>query len=722
MALEQLGNYVSADVSYAPGGQQIKDGYTYLYKAIPHSGYTEYIIYLIPYIVEENGLIYYAFERYSIDDDKDVERQLERAPAKVEQKAKGKTTSEVYEYMNEPAVNVYFDVQTFITCVTMAVAGKALYDKLNSNPDTMTSLSIAAGKACNKFLIAVAAFNGNFNFAPQSVEAAELRDITNTFEDEIELYMDEEEIDVLIEALDANDEETIEEILAGIQGENDDYSKATKEQPPQDPLIIDLGVSGIELCTLADGVNFDLDNNGFAEKTAWIGTEDGFLAYDRNGNGMIDNGGELFGDRVMLSDGSVSESGFEALAELDDNEDGLINSADDCYAVLKVWTDANHNGISDEGELKGLAEQGVISVSLEHTENNVVDAATGTRVADTADVVMNIEGTAVTTVVSEFWFPADLSDTTQGDTVTTGNIPDLMQAIAEDETGELYMLFDMFGEADEIHMKRYYLKQILYFVAGAGDIAPDSRGGNIDARDLKVIEEFMGREFSGVGGSNPNTNAAAILADVYEGIENKYYNYVNMYSSLGGYLTQVFETEDEEGNIVLNLGFINYFIESRMDAGIDMDMLIYDLGVYLKGYDEINGSSYYGQYSSHYSGLSAHCAEVVALTESGITYIGMDEEQRFKGNERNEFIFGGGGNDYLYGAAGNDIISGGIGDDRMEGDEGDDTYIIHAGCGNDMVMDYMGNNVLRFTDDIMPEDISVVITGREDVRLEICET
>ena len=113
-----------------------------------------------------------------------------------------------------------------------------------------------------------------------------------------------------------------------IQEESGNYEKTGKAQPLRDPLIIDLGESGIELRSLEHGVNFDLDNNGFAEKTAWIGTEDGFLALDRNGNGSIDNGGELFGDQVILKDGSKSESGFEALAELDDNGDGIIDNID----------------------------------------------------------------------------------------------------------------------------------------------------------------------------------------------------------------------------------------------------------------------------------------------------------------------------------------------------------------------------------------------------------
>lgn len=99
---------------------------------------------------------------------------------------------------------------------------------------------------------------------------------------------------------------------------SDGANEAGLKQPPRDPLVIDLGKKGIELTNVDGRVHFDLDKNGFSEKTAWIGTEDGFLALDRNGNGIIDDGGELFGDQVDLA-GRLAASGFEALKQLDDN-------------------------------------------------------------------------------------------------------------------------------------------------------------------------------------------------------------------------------------------------------------------------------------------------------------------------------------------------------------------------------------------------------------------
>lgn len=87
---------------------------------------------------------------------------------------------------------------------------------------------------------------------------------------------------------------------------NDRYGDSGKTPAPRDPLIIDLGKKGIELTNVENGVHFDIDKNGFAEKTAWTDGEDGFLVLDRNGNGFIDDGGELFSDQVVMKNGEIS--------------------------------------------------------------------------------------------------------------------------------------------------------------------------------------------------------------------------------------------------------------------------------------------------------------------------------------------------------------------------------------------------------------------------------
>ncbi len=85
------------------------------------------------------------------------------------------------------------------------------------------------------------------------------------------------------------------------------------------PLVVDLDGDGIETLGTDAGVYFDHDDNGFLEKTGWVGKDDGLLVRDINNNGKIDDGTELFGDNSVLSNGVKAFNGFEALADLDTN-------------------------------------------------------------------------------------------------------------------------------------------------------------------------------------------------------------------------------------------------------------------------------------------------------------------------------------------------------------------------------------------------------------------
>jgi Ca2+-binding RTX toxin-like protein len=133
-----------------------------------------------------------------------------------------------------------------------------------------------------------------------------------------------------------------------------------------DPILLDLNYDGVHLSWLAaqgaadiaeSHVYFDLNSDGFAERTGWASAADGFLALDLNGNGKIDNGSELFG--------SSTQDGFTALRSLDTNGDNQITSADTNYADLVIWQDRNQNGVSDAGELSTLADRSIVSIRLD---------------------------------------------------------------------------------------------------------------------------------------------------------------------------------------------------------------------------------------------------------------------------------------------------------------------------------------------------------------------
>ncbi len=154
---------------------------------------------------------------------------------------------------------------------------------------------------------------------------------------------------------------------------NDLYLQARRWQPPRDPLVLDLDGDGIDAVGIAGNspILFDHDADGVRTGTGWIKPDDGFVVLDRDGNGLIDSGRELFGDETLLANGSKAPNGYAALAQHDSNGDGRIDSADAVYGQLRIWQDANQDGISQTGELHHLAELGIASIGVQGTQANV---------------------------------------------------------------------------------------------------------------------------------------------------------------------------------------------------------------------------------------------------------------------------------------------------------------------------------------------------------------
>ncbi|WP_284427769.1 calcium-binding protein, partial [Acidovorax sp. SUPP1855] len=156
------------------------------------------------------------------------------------------------------------------------------------------------------------------------------------------------------------------------------YRDARNWTTPRDPLVLDLDGDGIEAVGIdpARPILFDHDGDGTRNATGWIAGDDGLVVLDRNGNGVIDSGRELFGDQTLKPVGSngraqTHANGYEALAAEDGNGDKVIDANDAVYSQLRVWKDANQDGVSQAGELHTLADLGIARIGVAGTASNV---------------------------------------------------------------------------------------------------------------------------------------------------------------------------------------------------------------------------------------------------------------------------------------------------------------------------------------------------------------
>ncbi|WP_234385165.1 calcium-binding protein, partial [Paracidovorax avenae] len=156
------------------------------------------------------------------------------------------------------------------------------------------------------------------------------------------------------------------------------FNSSRSWAPPRDPLVLDLDGDGIEAIGIdpARPILFDHDGDGTRNATGWIKGDDGIVVLDRNGNGLIDSGRELFGDQTLregaqAGQGMFYANGYEALAGQDGNGDGVIDAADTAYGQLRIWKDVNQDGISQAGELHTLSDLGIARLNVKGQRSSI---------------------------------------------------------------------------------------------------------------------------------------------------------------------------------------------------------------------------------------------------------------------------------------------------------------------------------------------------------------
>ena len=178
-----------------------------------------------------------------------------------------------------------------------------------------------------------------------------------------------------------------------------------------DPIIIDLNKNGITSTKLNNTIYFDHDNNNFKEASSWIDKGDAFLALDKNSNGLIDNGNELFGNHTISNTrfkytNNKATNGYEALKAYDLNGDNVIDSKDEIYDKLLLWKDSNQNAITDKGELIKLKDSGIVSIDLNYKNTNTDEK--GNTIKQSSTITFE---DGFTTIANDVWFKVNLDKT-----------------------------------------------------------------------------------------------------------------------------------------------------------------------------------------------------------------------------------------------------------------------------------------------------------------------
>ena len=546
------------------------------------------------------------------------------------------------------------------------------------------------------------------------------------------------------------------------------FQKAQAEQNRRiDPLVFDLGGDGITTVSLEESnAFFDLDNNGFAEKTSWVGAKEGLLAYDKNGDGIINGGNELFGDRTLMKDGkTLASSGFAALAEYDDNKDGKIDSNDVIYALLRIWQDSDGDGIASAGELRRLVDLGIVSIGLSYSNTGVTDSANNIQVRTGTFTLADGSSRAVgeyllnrNPVHSVDSSPIEISDSVallpnvQG----AGNVGSLHKAIMQDKSGSLRGLVEQFITEKDVAKREALTEDILAHWAGVDSVDPKSRGDAFDARKLAVLEKFFGAEFQG----SPNANSAPLLKSSYTKLFEVVYVSLISQAQLKDIVNGVVDDNDE-------ISFEK--AKQAIDATIAQDPVAGSglLGEFARAmkYYGLKSSKEFAVLRGYYAGKSAQYGRIIDFAGEQVlrgtsngdslsvgelytlidgdagddtlwgnagndTLIGGQGNDSLRGNEGNDILhgnegqdvlYGNEGNDILHGDAGNDELWGGIGNDTLiggegkdylRGGEGDDVYIFSKGDGEDNIEETKGLDTIQFGAGIKPDDvIAKVVSG-----------
>lgn len=503
--------------------------------------------------------------------------------------------------------------------------------------------------------------------------------------------------------------------------------------PPISPLVFDLDGDGLDLIHLDQSTAyFDLNENGFAEHTAWISGDDGFLVHDVNGNGIIDDLSELFG--------GMEVDGFTTLSQKDDNGDGIIDQQDAVFADLKVWRDFNGDGLTNAGELSGLANNGIVNIDLNAAYVNYWDEGNwishkgtfGKQLGDNGDIYdIWFENSQLNTVYL-YGHPQSYAN----DVVILpnlagyGSLPDLAQVFSTNEQFKAdFAVFIRSSASMTATEIRDGLEAFILRWAGADIAGIGSRGQYIDARHLAFLETIHGQGFvSANGGNNPGRQASAALESYYNKIIDSMVGKIIVQIPISYFFLEDF-SETPKSHPLLFLTTLRYDVGTDRISG-DLIGVIQQLASFAQiaststsaevaGFASIFTlvSMLAGEFGYTQSEFVNYMGDLLLIEGINEFWISMGRQAANKGHvistTENDHI-------QLNADINETMVIAGLGDDLIDGGDGNDVYVYIPGDGHDTIIENARNgNLDQLFLYYSPSEITTIrsLSDLEDVIL-----
>ena len=476
------------------------------------------------------------------------------------------------------------------------------------------------------------------------------------------------------------------------------------------PIILDLNGDGVvSLVELDESTAyFDINGDGYRELMSWAAEGDGFLVYDKNGDGQINQADEISFQGYV--DGARTD--LEGLAHFDTNGDGVLDAQDADWSKFGVWRDADQDGVSDPGEVISLDQMGITSINL--SSDQIQYSVGGNTVFGTGEFTWGDGSVGAFLDAALAYSNMALREETDGAVTVRDADGGLFRFLAEDPAG---VTLDMSTDgligvagtsgADDISAGTMQGTSIFgmdgndILTGGAGDDtlaggagADELRGGagndtlffdaddtivdGGDGADLAIVEDARGVTFD-------------LAAHNVEGVFGNAGNDVFYTSGLSGALMSGGAGDDiltggQGADTLIGGAGAD---ELRGGAGddtifFDADDTVVDGGA---GYDLAQVQGPVGVTFD----LAAHGFEAAIGGSGNDTLFTSGEDDvlidggagndTITGSQNADVLMGGDGNDTIYGLGGNDIITGDAGNDALYGGDGDDVLV--GGMGAD---------------------------------------